>query len=353
MSKQRFLQRRTTDWQRFEALLKRWSTQTHARPSAAEITEFSQLSRKLANDLATIRDEDWGQSLVDHLNGLLSRGHQRLYQAPPARWSTIIEFLLAGFPRLFRARCGYFFVAAALFFVPLAVTWIVVQNDPTVALRIVPAEALSQYDQMYSSSDKTKAVEQDDQDDDASTTKTDDDSGSTSSSFDEDDHESFGNSRFGMAGFYVQHNVGIALQCFSRGILVGVGTVWTLLYNGIAIGCVAGYVLSRGYTEKFLSFVVTHGSFELTAIAIAGGAGLLLGDAWLHPGQRRLLESLRTRGLQAIQLAFGAGAMLIIAALIEGFWSPAAIPPLVKYSVGGTLWVVVALYLTFAGRTSR
>src|SRR5690606_9438682 len=100
------------------------------------------------------------------------------------------------------------------------------------------------------------------------------------------------------------------LECFARGILLGIGTVYTLLQNGIFIGSVGGYVVSQGYEERFLSFIISHGSFELTAIAVAGAAGLALGNAVLHPGRRTWQESLRTRGLEAVQLAGGAAFML-------------------------------------------
>ena len=70
----------------------------------------------------------------------------------------------------------------------------------------------------------------------------------------------------------------------------------------------------------------------------------------IHPGQRTRIEALRVRGLQAVQIASGAAAMLVVAALIEAFWSPAPIPALVKYIVGACLWVLVAVYLTFAGK---
>jgi uncharacterized membrane protein SpoIIM required for sporulation len=122
-----------------------------------------------------------------------------------------------------------------------------------------------------------------------------------------------------------------------------------LLYNGIVIGAITGHVLAAGHSDRFLSFVVSHGSFELTAIAVAGGAGLMLGDALVHPGQRTRIESLRHCGFEAIQIAGGAAAMLIVAALIVGFWSPAPIPKFAKYAGGGLLWVLVAVYLGTAG----
>jgi uncharacterized membrane protein SpoIIM required for sporulation len=287
---------------------------------------FSRVFRELSNYLAVFQSRDWGQGLAVYLNDLVARGHNALYRAAPGGWSQFVTFLTTGFPRLFRANAAYFLVAALLFFGPLAITWIVVQNDATVALRIVPAQQLEMMGEMYAR-DRDKSEDAD--------------ADSLESGFEE--------SRAGMAGFYVQHNVGIALQCFARGLLLGIGTIYTLLFNGIVIGGIAGYVLSLGHSEKFLSFVVTHVSFELTAIAVAGGAGLMLGDAALHPGNRTRLEALRVRGLEAVQLAGGAAAMLVVAALIEAFWSPTPIPAAVKYSVGGLLWGLVVLYLCLSG----
>jgi len=329
MTKQRFLAKRRPAWKRFEALVR------GTPRSAKDVREYSRLLRELSNDLAIIRSRDWGQGLVSYLNDLVARGHNGFYQRVPADWGRLGLFLTTGFPRLFRANAAYFAVAAALFFVPLAVTWSAVQSDPTLAMRIIPSEQLEMFDEMYRSRGDCPEGE------DCPLEKAGDE---------EESLAGFGEERTAAAGFYVQHNVGIALQCFARGLLLGGGTIYTLLFNGIVIGGVSGYVLSLGHSEKFLSFVVSHGSFELTAIAIAGGAGLMLGDALVHPGSRTRIEALRVRGLEAVQIAGGAAAMLVIAALIEAFWSPAPIPATVKYVVGASLWLTVAAYLIGAGR---
>jgi uncharacterized membrane protein SpoIIM required for sporulation len=151
------------------------------------------------------------------------------------------------------------------------------------------------------------------------------------------------------AGFYVNHNVGIALRCFAIGILLGVGTAYVLLFNGVVIGATAGYIVAAGHGENFLSFAVTHGSFELTAIAVSGAAGMMLGDAILHRRNRSLGESLRVRGKESVQVAAGAAIMLFIAAGIEAFWSPSPIAPSIKYSVGLVSWVFVYAWLLLAG----
>jgi uncharacterized membrane protein SpoIIM required for sporulation len=354
MNKQRFLQHRRGVWQRFEELLRKFGPSQKA--TAKEVSEFSRLFRELCHDLAMIRSRSWGRSLISYLNQLVVRGHNQFYTGPPANLRDVLHFLAYGFPQLLRANVGYFLVAAALFFVPGAISWAVIQNDPTLANRILPSEALEQFNEMYGP--RGTATETDDEESaepveaESSDPETDDDLFFID---DEDDDsgrpfEGFAEERSLMAGFYVRNNVGIALLCFARGILLGVGTVYTLLYNGIAIGAIGGYIISQGHSERFLSFVVSHGSFELTAIAVAGGAGLMLGNAIIHPGQRTIWESLAVRGLDAVKIACGAAVMLVVAALIEAYWSPSPVPVKIKYLVGGVLWVVVFLYLAFAGR---
>lgn len=335
MNKRRFVQKREASWRRFEQLLERLDRVSLRRFSPAETAEFSRLFRELCYDLSLIRSRDWGRGLVAYLNALVSRGHNAFYSEPPGKLANVARFLAIGFPRLFRKNVGYFIAASAIFFGTLGVTWAVIQHDPSLAVRIIPAEQLKMMEEMYSEHHAA-------------------DSGGESKPAGEwEGADNFGEQRAAMAGFYTWNNAGIALLCFARGILLGIGTIYTLIQNGIALGAISGYLIATGHSAKFLSFVVSHGSFELTAIAVAGGAGLILGDAIVHPGQRSRIESLRVRGLEAVQIAGGAAAMLGVAALIEAFWSPAPIPAAAKYSVGALLWLLVIVYLSTAGRWEK
>src|SRR5690606_3247994 len=104
----------------------------------------------------------------------------------------------------------------------------------------------------------------------------------------------------------------------------------------------------------FFTFVIGHGSFELTAIVIAGAAGLKLGYNLLNPGNRSRLDALKQAGKVAIRLIYGVIIMLVIAAFIEAFWSSNNILlPWQKYLAGTALWLVVIAYLTLSGRDAR
>lgn len=319
MNRERFIRQRRGDWQELERLLLRMQARRMSRWEGRDITTLSRLYRSVCYDLSLVQSREWGLRLEQYLNDLVAQGHNCLYRSPPRSLETAIEFLCAGFPRLVRQRWQFFLVAFLLFFGPLLISFAVASVDPVSAEKLVARETLEESrkgyaSELYSKMDRDYAEE-----------------------------------RSAMAGFYVWNNVGIAFQCFAFGAFAGVGTVVVLLFNGISIGTVMGFNLYHGNANNFLSFVISHGSFELIAIVVAGAAGLLLGWGMIHPGERSRRDSLQVHGLDAIKLAAGAGFMLVIAAIIEGYWSPLPIAPMIKYVVGATLWFVVFAYLAFAG----
>jgi uncharacterized membrane protein SpoIIM required for sporulation len=156
-----------------------------------------------------------------------------------------------------------------------------------------------------------------------------------------------------MFGFYVRHNISIAFQCFATGLLFGVGTLFFLVFNGALMGAVAGYLTARGLGHNFWPFVATHGAFELTAIVIAGAAGLRLGLALLAPGRLGRGAALRAAGREAVVLIGGATVMLLVAAAVEAFWSSARwVAPQVKFGAAALCWTAVLWYLARAGRAA-
>jgi len=289
-------------------------------PDKHELSEFSALYRALCFDLSLVQSRDWGGSIHRYLNNLAGRGHNCFYRSRPGSLRAILLFLSEEFPQLLRANLRYFVLALILFVLPGLVSGLLVCQDSSRAGRIVPSSHQAMFESMYSKS----IGERDSQDMQAI-----------------------------MAGFYVYNNVGIAFKCFALGSFAGIGTMVVLVYNSIFLGTVAGFLVARGHSQHFFEFVIGHGSFELTAIVVSGMAGLILGHALVHPGALSLADSLRQRGLVAVKLALGAGFMLGVAALIEAFWSPAPIPRDIKYAVGTLLWLVVAGYLSLAGRRSH
>jgi len=133
-----------------------------------------------------------------------------------------------------------------------------------------------------------------------------------------------------------------------------VGSIFFLAFNGAFGGAIAGYLTGRGLGPTFYSFIVTHAAFELTAIVLAGAAGLRIGHALLAPGRQTRVQSLVGASRESVVLLYGITAMLVIAAAIEAFWSSARwLPSPVKYGVAALCWIAVLAYFTLQGRRAR
>lgn len=322
MNRERFIRQRRSDWQQFEMLISKLRGRRQRTWGSHDISDLSRLYRSICYDLSLVQSREWGARLEQYLNDLVAQGHNALYRSPPLSLSVIWDFFAYEFPRVFRRRIGAFALALALFLIPFLVSTIVGWHRPDLAEMIAGKESLDAARQNFGEELYTEI------------------------------DASYAGQRSTMAGFYVKNNTGIAFQAYALGAFVGLGTCFILLSNGISIGMVTGYILSAGHptTENFFSFVISHGSFELTAIVISGGGGFVLARGILFPGQRTRMDSLRHHGFESLKLALGAGAMLAIAAMLEGYFSPLPISANIKYLVGSCLWLLVISYLSFAGR---
>ena len=130
-----------------------------------------------------------------------------------------------------------------------------------------------------------------------------------------------------MAGYYIQHNTSIGLQCFASGLLVIPGLVITL-FNAVSLGASFGYMARPDVTqgEVFFEFVTAHGPYELMAIVLSAGAGLRLGMAWINTLGMTRSGSVQKTAQDAMPLMAAAMVLFFLAALIEGFVSPSSAP---------------------------
>ena len=160
-------------------------------------------------------------------------------------------------------------------------------------------------------------------------------------------------SDFMMFGYYIFNNVGIDFKTYASGLLLGIGSIFFMIFNGLHIGGIAGHLTNKGYIETFWPFVSGHSALELTAATIAGAAGLKLGYSLINPKGFTRGLALKQAGIDSFPLICGAGFMTFLAAFVEGFWSATpGIPNLIKYAIGIAAWLAVFSYLLLAGRKS-
>src|SRR6476619_1432624 len=148
----------------------------------------------------------------------------------------------------------------------------------------------------------------------------------------------------------MQNNIRVTIMTFALGAMLGLGTIYFLAYNGANIASVLALTYTSGFGNDLVTFMVGHGVIELSCIFIAGGAGLLIGSAMVMPGDLSRADAMKTRGMEAVRLMIGVALLLVVAATIEGFISPAPINPKIKIGIGAITGVAMYSYLLFAGR---
>ena len=115
------------------------------------------------------------------------------------------------------------------------------------------------------------------------------------------------------------NNVRVALTAFAVGIVFSVGTLFVLFQNGVMIGAFQYFLYAQGVAAASLPVVYMHGALELSAIVIAGGAGLVMGNSLLFPGTLPRLESFTRGARRGAKIVVGLVPVIVAAALIEGF----------------------------------
>ncbi|MCH2341090.1 stage II sporulation protein M [Pseudomonas sp. NPDC047963] len=321
MKQSQFETRHQAEWQAFEEMLTTLERGKARTPEA--VAGFPAAYRRLCQQLALAQSRGYSMRFVERLQLLAQRGHHQMYRHRSPLGGRLLGFFLGGFARLVRTEWRYLAAASLIFYLSLLGMAALVLAFPELVYSLISPEQVAEMEAMY--------------DPDASRLGRFGERGSA------DDWVMF--------GYYVMHNIGIAFQTFAGGLLFGLGSLFYLLFNGLIIGAIAGHLTGIGYGQPFWSFVIGHGAFELTAITLAGAAGLKLGAALVSPGRRTRSEALRLAAATAVRLIVGATLFLLIAAFIEAYWSSMTYPPApVKYAVGVLLWLLVGVYLARSGR---
>lgn len=115
------------------------------------------------------------------------------------------------------------------------------------------------------------------------------------------------------------NNVRISFIAFAVGILSSIMTGFILLQNGIMVGAFQYFFIQKGLGWISFSTIFLHGALELSAIVIAGAAGMVIGNSWMFPGTYSRSVSLARGSKVALKIIIGLVPVFIIAAIIESF----------------------------------
>jgi uncharacterized membrane protein SpoIIM required for sporulation len=129
------------------------------------------------------------------------------------------------------------------------------------------------------------------------------------------------------------NNIRIDFITFFSGIFMAIGSLLIMIVNGVMVGVFQYFFISKGlFWESFLA-IWTHGTLEISAIILSGGAGLTLGKGLLFPGTYSRFEALKISGMNGLKIIMGVAPVTLLAAFIEGFLTRHTnIPDVIRFS---------------------
>ncbi|HYR06631.1 MAG TPA: stage II sporulation protein M [Longimicrobium sp.] len=318
------VRRQRGEWDEYQKLLEQARQNGLQSLGETRVSRFATLYREMAADLARARTYGGSRELLYAMERLVGFGHNLLYRPPTRSWSRFRTFAGGGFPALARRRWKPILVASVLFYLPTLLTFAAVRGEPDLEHQLLSGEMLARVEE---SVDKERRGE----------------------GYVEVPEVAMPV----MATSLISNNVQVTFLAFAGGILAGLGTAWILVLNGVMLGSVAAAFANQGQSLHLWTFVLPHGVIELTAICIAGGAGLWMGSGMLLPGRRTRREVLVTRGREAVSLIGGTALMLVVAGTIEGFVSPSDLPREIKLGFAAVAALAMVAYFAFAGRRAE
>jgi len=251
------------------------------------VAETVELYSMTADDLSYARTHYPDSKVVLYLNGIVLNAHRLIYKNKFGNFDAIKNYWTTDIPlAIYRSR-GEIMTAFIIFFVAIAIGWFssaVDQTFPRLILgdsyvnmtldNIEKGDPMAVYGEMQQSN------------------------------------------MFFAIGV---NNVRVAFLAFVLGILTSIATSLIILINGIMVGAFFHFFYSKGIAALAWSTIMIHGTLELSAIAIAGGAGIVLGNALLYPGTYSRMQSLVKGAGDGVKIMVALIPVFITAAMLESY----------------------------------
>ena len=314
MDVDRFLATNQPLWDRLAHLTKRARGGGLRRMTAPEVDELVRLYQRTATHLSYVRTYYRDAALTMRLTGLVASAGAVVYGTRPRTLRAIGRFFTFTFPAAVWHNRWFVAVSAFLFFAPAIAMGAWLANSDEAVNAAAPAAVREAY------------VEED---------------------F-EDYYSSRPASEF--AAQVTTNNIQVGFMAFAVGIAFCVPTVMLLAYNGANVGVAGGLFHAAGEAPKFYGLILPHGLLELTAVAVAGAAGLRLGWSLIDPGDRTRGTAVREEGRRAAVMVLGLVLTFVVAGIIEGFVTGSSLPTWARVGLGVLVEVAFLLYITVQGR---
>lgn len=321
----RFREEREPSWRRLEELVALAESRGSHALSYEQALELGGAYRQAMNSLSVARAISMDKALLIWLDALCARAYLVVYAPQESLGGLFSKLIIYGIPQAVR-RSGMAlligFVAMALGAVLGAVLF---THDSNWFYTFVPG-ALADGRTPDASASYLRSTLFDPQ------------GGNT------------GDELGGFSAFLFSHNTQVAILVFALGIFAMLPSFVLTFYNGLVIGAFWQMFADKGISWDLFGWLSIHGVTEISAICIACAGGAQLGLAILLPGDQSRRAALKSRSRDAVKLLILGALMLIIAAILEGFFRQLVQSTTTRLAIGWGLGAVWLAWLTLSGR---
>lgn len=306
MEERKFIEKHSAIWQELESLSSTINKKGIKSLTSKEVKNFLHIFRQCSHHLAYARTHYPNSTIVDYLNNLIGKGHSHVYAVKKTSLYQFKDYLFYGFPELLKKYKLYFLSSFGFFTLGLVISLLLVLYNPDQA-NLFLAKDLVEY---------IKSGQ-------------------------------LGGGEWNyplMSSYIMVNNIIVSLRAFVFGITLGLGTIYVLFLNGTILGALTALIYLYGNPVKYWSLILPHGIIELTAIFISGAAGLIIAKSILLPGEYSRKDAIIAGSKKAISLIIGVVFMLVIAGIIEGFFTPLNIASELKLIFTAITAVILTVY---------
>jgi uncharacterized membrane protein SpoIIM required for sporulation len=274
-----FLKKNAGYWKRVESLIETQST--------FNSDELTDLYIRLTDDLAYSKTFYPRSKTTDYLNTLTTRIHQKIYQSKKEKIGRFKIFWLQELPHLFYKQRFKLLSSFILFFIAVLIGAVSAANDDGFVRTILGDRYVNMTLENIKENDPMAVYKK------------------------MNEVEMFLGITF--------NNIRVSFFAFISGLLLSFGTGLLLLQNGIMLGSFQYFFYEQGLLTESILAVWIHGTLEISAIIIAGGAGLVMGNSILFPGTFSRRESFSQGAREGMKIVIGLIPVFIMAGFLEGF----------------------------------
>ena len=278
MRETKFIQQNKEKWEEFERTLDK----PYADPD-----KLNDLFVQITDDLSYSRTFYPNRSVRVYLNGLAQRIFSDIYKKRRIRFRRLLTFWTHELPILVYESRRDFLIASLIFGLALAIGLVSCAMDPEFVEIMLGADYVEMTRQNIASGDPMAVYKE--------------------------------RGRFNMSLAITMNNLWVAFLTFIMGAIYGIGTLAILIRNGVMVGAFQYFFVKEGlFRESFLT-IWTHGTLEISAIIIAGAAGLTMGRGLAFPGTYSRLRSFRRAAKRGLKIMVGISPIFVLAGFIEGY----------------------------------